>query len=96
MQVDDLVLALVADQHEEGAVALRHTILDQRADAVVHLLLHRRRPGQRRKLPSGASRELSLPQRGLGRSLHRSCRPLPVSYLVIAQLCCYTLFSRRW
>jgi hypothetical protein len=40
-----LILALVADQHDERPVALCHTILDESSDPGVHLLLHARRSG---------------------------------------------------
>jgi hypothetical protein len=42
VEVDDLVPRLVADDEEHGAVLLLHSILDQRADALVHLLPHPR------------------------------------------------------
>lgn len=40
VEVDDLVAGLVADDDEHGALPLPHAILDQRADALVHLLPH--------------------------------------------------------
>jgi hypothetical protein len=45
VQVDDLVLAVVAHDHQERALARAHAILDERADALVHLLAHGRHRG---------------------------------------------------
>lgn len=41
VEVDNLVARLVADDDEHGALPLPHAVLDQRADALVHLLPHR-------------------------------------------------------
>ncbi len=40
VQVDDLVAALVADNHKQAAVPHLDAILDQRANATVDLFLH--------------------------------------------------------
>ena len=56
VEVDDLVARLVADDDEHGPLPLPHAILDQRADALVHLLPH---PRRRRRSPV-LSREWGL------------------------------------
>lgn len=44
VEVDDLVARLVADDDEHGPLPLPHAVLDQRPDALVHLLPHPRPP----------------------------------------------------
>ncbi len=39
MQEHDLIFSMIADHADEGAVAVTHALLDQRADARIHLFL---------------------------------------------------------
>ena len=52
-----LILSFVTDQHDKGAVPLRHTILNQCSDPRVYLLLHGPPPPSAAPLtPASASR----------------------------------------
>ncbi len=40
MKINDLVFALVTDDHEEGTVVERHIVADERGNARIQLLPH--------------------------------------------------------